>query len=214
METIYSYQSITKVGDIFNKINVSSLRKLDIKRLTSGVRDQYQYSSDNWKLSPFEEILIPVNSWKVDGMETAQLMDLRGVDRKGEISICYSQFNVLGVMIHKYVHTVPASDYTPIYLLNAFSIQMIDSPNPYDKETSVKFKKLEDDCVPNLDRLVSAIGHPDTAAVLGVECNRIDVKLRSGDTAYVAQLMGGRLPEGSTVLPDGYRFKFFKVKIL
>lgn len=212
METIYSYQSITKVGDIFHKINVSSLRKLDIKRLTSGLLNQYQYGSGNYRSSPFEEILIPVNSWKVDGMETAQLIGLREVDLKGEISICYSQFNVFGVMIHKHVNTVPASDYTPIYLLNAFSIQMLD--NPYDKETSVKFKELEEDCVPNLDRLVSAIGHPDTAAVLGVPCNRIDVKLRSGDTAYVAQLMGGRLPEGSTVLPDGYRFKFFKVKIL
>ena len=34
-----------------------------------------------------------------------------------------------------------------------------------------------------------------------------------GDTLYVAQLMGGRLPEGTTKLPEGFWFKFFKVTV-
>ena len=91
-----------------------------------------------------------------------------------------------------------------MFLLNAFSLQMIDFPS------SVKF--TEADTLP--DGLVSAIGHADTAKVLGVECNRCNVYLKKGDIAFVAQLMGGRLPEGSTTLPEGFHFKFIKVEVL
>lgn len=61
--------------------------------------------------------------------------------------------------------------------------------------------------------LESAVGHQDTANVLGVPCNRINVALKKGDICYVAQLQGGRLPEGSTTLPEGFTFKFFKVTV-
>ena len=71
----------------------------------------------------------------------------------------------------------------------------------------------EVDSLPPLDTLVSAIGHQDTANVLGVQMNRTNVSLASGDVAYVAQLVGGRLPEGSTTLPDGFMFKFVKVTV-
>ena len=71
----------------------------------------------------------------------------------------------------------------------------------------------EVDYLPPLDTLVSAIGHQDTANVLGVQMNRVNVSLASGDVAYVAQLVGGRLPEGSTTLPDGFMFKFVKVTV-
>lgn len=60
---------------------------------------------------------------------------------------------------------------------------------------------------------VSVVGHPDTAAVLGVRFNRVSVKLNKGDVLYVAQIVGGRLPEGCTTLPDGFTFKFLKVTI-
>ena len=89
------------------------------------------------------------------------------------------------------------------FLLNAFSLQMIDVP------ASVKFEEVES--LP--EGLTSAIGHADTAAVLGVPMNRISVKLNSGDVAFVAQLVGGRLPEGSTSLPEGFKFKFIKVTV-
>ena len=62
--------------------------------------------------------------------------------------------------------------------------------------------------------LISAIGHLDTARVLGVQMNRENVSLKRGDTAYVAQLQGGRLPEGSTTLPSGFTFRFLKVNVL
>lgn len=91
------------------------------------------------------------------------------------------------------------------YLLNAFSLQMLES-----FPTTVKFTEVES--LPA--GLESAVGHADTAAVLGVPMNRISVKLHKGEVAYIAQLMGGRLPEGSTTLPEGFSFKFLKVEIL
>lgn len=93
----------------------------------------------------------------------------------------------------------------PAFLLNAFSLQMLE-----EYPTSVRFTEV--DSLP--EGLTSAIGHADTAAVLGVAMNRCNVKLHSGDVAYVAQLMGGRLPEGSTTLPEGFSFKFIKVEVL
>lgn len=91
-----------------------------------------------------------------------------------------------------------------MYLLNAFSLQMLD-----EFPASVKFTEVQ--AIP--DGLTSAIGHQDTANVLGVEMNRCNVVLNRGDVAYIAQLVGGRLPEGSTTLPDGFTFKFIKVEI-
>jgi hypothetical protein len=91
-----------------------------------------------------------------------------------------------------------------MYLLNAFSLQMIDIPS------EVSFEEVKE--LPQ-EGLISAIGHQDTAKVLGVEMNRINVHLNPGDIAYVAQLIGGRLPEGSTTLPEGFSFKFIKVTI-
>lgn len=74
----------------------------------------------------------------------------------------------------------------------------------------VMFKEVES--LP--EGLTSAIGHQDTANVLGVPMNRVNVSLKPGDTAYVAQLQGGRLPEGATTLPEGFSFKFIKVEVL
>lgn len=91
-----------------------------------------------------------------------------------------------------------------IFLLNAFSLQMLS-----DFPASVKITEV--DSLPG--GLTSAIGHQDTANVLGVPMNRVNVKLSKGDTAFVAQLVGGRLPEGSTTLPEGFSFKILKIEI-
>lgn len=91
-----------------------------------------------------------------------------------------------------------------MYLCNAFSLQMLG-----EFPASVRFEEVE-----NLPQdLESAIGHADTARVLGVSCNRVSVTLNKGDTCYIAQLVGGRLPEGCTTLPEGFRFKFLKATI-
>lgn len=52
--------------------------------------------------------------------------------------------------------------------------------------------------------LTSAIGHQDTANVLGVQRNRINVRINKGDIACVAQLQGGRLPESSSEDRKGF----------
>jgi hypothetical protein len=65
----------------------------------------------------------------------------------------------------------------------------------------------------------SVIGHADTAKVLSnllgfeVPVNRIAVKLSKFDVLYVAQVVGGRLPEGSTTLPDGFEIRFVEVRV-
>lgn len=89
------------------------------------------------------------------------------------------------------------------FLLNAFSLQMVKAP------CVITVTEVSE--IPN--GLASAVGHADTASVLGVECNRVNVSLESGDVAYVAQLIGGRLPEGSITLPQGFKFKFLKVTV-
>lgn len=94
------------------------------------------------------------------------------------------------------------------FLANAFSLQMLKSFPCEIKVSEVAFEDVE------LSTLTSAVGHQDTANVLGVECNRINVSLEKGDTLFVAQLTGGRLPEGSTTLPEGFSFKLLKVEIL
>ena len=97
------------------------------------------------------------------------------------------------------------------YLVNAFSIQMLSGP------ATVRFDEIDATEVPA--DVVSAIGHADTAAVLSdllgfeVPMNRVNVTLDENTEIYVAQLVGGRLPEGATTLPQGFSFKFYRVTL-
>lgn len=98
------------------------------------------------------------------------------------------------------------------FLTNAFSIQMLGGP------ATVRFEEINATEVPT--DVVSAIGHADTAAVLSdllgfdVPMNRAFVTLDEDTELYVAQLVGGRLPEGTTTLPEGFSFKFYRVTIV
>lgn len=101
-----------------------------------------------------------------------------------------------------------------IYLANAFSLQMVSEfpAVPIIEEVDEKEVAKAD--------FISAIGHPDTATVLSqtlgrtVDTNRVSIHLEAGEVLYVAQLCGGRLPEGATTLPEGFEFKFIKVRVL
>lgn len=103
-----------------------------------------------------------------------------------------------------------------IVLGNAFSLQMLDS----DADISVRTLTLEQ--AQNLLKggFVSCIGHADTANVLTdmlgmpVEPNRINVRLEPDTVLVVAQIMGGRLPEGSTTLPEGFKIVFKEVSLI
>lgn len=104
------------------------------------------------------------------------------------------------------------------YLTNAFSLQMLD----LEKVNTIVTTPLTEEEVKKIlsKGFVSAVGHQDTAGVLttllGVDIpfNRINVTLTPGDSLVVAQLIGGRLPEGSTTLPEGFSFKFLKVELV
>ncbi len=102
------------------------------------------------------------------------------------------------------------------YLGNAFSIQMLKEggrinirPTGWNNEfiNSNQFRTKV------LDGRKSIIGHKDLATVLGVEFNRENVELKPGDSLLVAQVIGGRLPEGTTVLPIGFDIEFFFVDV-
>lgn len=98
------------------------------------------------------------------------------------------------------------------YLSNAFSLQMVDGDYCAQVE-DVRPSEVPETCV-------SIIGHADTAAVVSsilhrdVLCNRQSVKLDIGDALYVAQVTGGRLPEGATTLPEGFKIRFKRVEII
>jgi len=98
------------------------------------------------------------------------------------------------------------------YLGNAFSLQMLKA-----FPTQVSVEEIEPTEVPA--DAESVIGHTDTAAVVSsilgreIPANRVSISLDAGDELYVAQLTGGRLPEGSTTLPEGFSLKFLKVTV-
>ena len=100
------------------------------------------------------------------------------------------------------------------FLGNAFSLQMLDTA----KEATVTVSPVTADEVASAP-FESVVGHADTANVVSgllgrkVECQRTSVHLEQGDTLYVAQVTGGRLPEGTTTLPAGMDIVFLKVTV-
>lgn len=100
------------------------------------------------------------------------------------------------------------------YLANAFSLQMLDLSEALSVDiVPVTMEEIAE------SGFESVIGHQDTANVLStllgvqVPMQRASVRLEDGDILYVAQVTGGRLPEGATTLPSGMTFKFLKVSL-
>lgn len=102
-----------------------------------------------------------------------------------------------------------------LYITNAFSIQMLPhlattlSFKPATLEQAMKIMKT--------NVFISAVGHVDTANVVSnllnmeIPMNRISVNLKDNDVLLVAQLSGGRLPEGATTIPEGMSIQFWVV---
>lgn len=103
---------------------------------------------------------------------------------------------------------MPQDNKRTVYVCNAFSLQMLEDFPAHIRVGQISKLPTENDY-----HIVSAIGHQDTANVLGLPMNRINLKLHRGDTIFVAQLQGGRLPEGATKLPEGFSFKYLRVDI-
>lgn len=104
-----------------------------------------------------------------------------------------------------------------VFLANAFSLQML--PNGGSREISVTRLTEEEAIALVSNGFVNAVGHADTAKIVGdllgcpLGCERVNIKLRSGDTLLVAQVTGGRLPEGATKLPPGTEIVFEMVTL-
>jgi len=105
-----------------------------------------------------------------------------------------------------------------IILCNAFSLGMLD---PERKETSLKIREVSERRAKKIlgGGFTSCVGHEDTAEVLSgifrlfIPENRVSVSLTQDSVLLVAQLLGGRLPEGSTTLPEGFSFRFLTVEM-
>lgn len=104
-----------------------------------------------------------------------------------------------------------------IYVANAFSLQMLEAGRAH----TVRTEPVTADAVTAAlaGGFTSAIGHADTARVVSglldvdVACNRVNVRLTGDDILYVAQVTGGRLPEGATTLPEGMTLQFMRITL-
>ncbi len=111
-------------------------------------------------------------------------------------------------------------DIVRIYIANAFSLQMIQTDAAKISVSKVSLEHVKVYLFDRWENVVSAIGHADTARVIGgllkagwLSANRINVTIQPGDLLIVAQVTGGRLPEGATELPDGVSLQFYFVRL-
>jgi hypothetical protein len=96
------------------------------------------------------------------------------------------------------------------YINNAFSPSMVDLA-----KFTISFEEISrEQFEAEKKGAISVVGHQNTAEALGVAFNRTTLKLKGGDVLLVAQLLGGRLPEGTTPIKEFMKFKFLKVVIL
>lgn len=98
------------------------------------------------------------------------------------------------------------------YIANAFSLQMVEAGSTISTKAVLPEEIPED--------VISVVGHADTARVISgilgrdIPTNRVSIKIEKGDELYVAQIQGGRLPEGATTLPEGVTITFVKVMVV
>jgi hypothetical protein len=112
-----------------------------------------------------------------------------------------------------------------LYIGNAFSLAMLSrehqagTPNGYTPhaEDAIAVARIPrpvenprgliEDYVESGARIISLVGHEDTAVILGLELarpllvNRSSISLGPDEKLLVGQLMGPRLPPGTTTLP-------------
>ena len=115
-----------------------------------------------------------------------------------------------------------------VIFVNAFSIQMLNHEN--EEKFHINIEEVSPEEIIEHFYISdatwsSAIGHADTANItenilnsknihnvsLPEMFNRGFAKLYRTTMLYVVQVVGGRLPEGSTTLPEGVEMKFFRV---
>ena len=98
------------------------------------------------------------------------------------------------------------------YLVNAFSLQMVRGHALVDIAPCT-LEDVKTSLAAN--EFTLSIGHADTAAVVAALIgrrpeelyNRAHLEVKTDDVLYVAQVVGGRLPEGCVELPPGTRLE-------
>ena len=112
-----------------------------------------------------------------------------------------------------------------IVVCNAFSLGMLKFEHCQGKNLYLRkigreqARCLVDEEIPPEREVVSAVGHKDTAEIFSKELdrnipwNRINIELTDDVTLLVGQISGGRLPEGTTELPDDRTISWITVSI-
>lgn len=121
-----------------------------------------------------------------------------------------------------------------VYVGNALSLQMVQNGSNICVE-GIDANTAKTEIINDLSNAVFCIGHADTARIAAKSLNaaicidrdmdgvefteeqmfrRVNVILSGGDVLYVMQVMGGRLPEGCTELPEGIQLQWRKVTVL
>lgn len=112
-----------------------------------------------------------------------------------------------------------------LFVLNAFSLSMLQADSLWtDSRLAIRHlsddeaRKLLEVCTEAKYRIVSGVGHADTArifsGILGTEVpmNRVSIDFGGGDLLLVGQYNGPRLPEGATELPEGASIRWLTVQ--
>lgn len=107
-----------------------------------------------------------------------------------------------------------------IFVANSFSLGMLPSNGGYSLDVSGTMHPADVAAVlASADTWTSVVGHADTANVISAQLgmdvahNRANAHLQPGDVVFVAQLQGGRLPEGTTELPEGVSLTWRRVAV-
>ena len=104
-----------------------------------------------------------------------------------------------------------------VYLSNAFSLSMIAHLGHCDLDVTTNicnYQQMVEDLKPT-----SIVGHQDTANLfsnilcMDVPMNRVSVTLEKGDILIVGQYTGPRLPEGTSILPEGASINWMCINV-
>ena len=109
-----------------------------------------------------------------------------------------------------------ADKYARTVILNAFSMQMLSA------DISLRFQPISavmaEVVLDEAFKIESFIGHEDFSFLVSedlhhtIPFNRGFYKFDSKDIVLVAQLVGGRLPEGCKNIPEGMSIKYWLIK--
>ena len=106
-----------------------------------------------------------------------------------------------------------------LIISNSFSLNMLPASMV---QANIELKRCDPKVVIASLReanMLSVVGHADTAAVftsvIGREVvfNRTSYNWQDGDTLLVGQYSGPRLPEGTTILPEGAGICWYVINI-